>query len=82
MIEDCRNLDSGIRWYVFGSMLSGLAAPSDIDILCVVPDEYPLANVKKVCVKYLTKAPIDLRLLHKSDESDLNFIERIKIQEI
>lgn len=82
MLEACRDLDLEADWYIFGSAARGDEMPADIDVLCVV-DSYEVGRaIKRAVDVFLLGNPIDLRILSRVDEAELDFIRTTKSSRI
>lgn len=68
-------LVGNLQWYLFGSSLTGVKRPQDIDILVVYPEEEDTERLKKLLANFLLSAPVDLILMSQAEEQQTNFVQ-------
>jgi predicted nucleotidyltransferase len=74
LLDVARRFKAG-RIYLFGSLLTGHATISDVDVLVVYDSEDGIAEVKVHLSKLGLFAPIDVLFMSYSEERYLNFVE-------
>lgn len=65
-----------LKWYLFGSFLSGGKNANDIDVLILYNNEFEPPRIKKYLEELTSEYPIHLVLMTENEESELQFISR------
>ena len=71
---ECESKGWEADWFLFGSFLGSNLASSDIDLLVVTTDFRCKEVIRSALEETLLVFPVDLIIMSKSEEEELNFI--------
>ncbi|SRR6266516_7208497 len=63
------------RWYLFGSVIRGIRAPTDIDLLIVYKRDSDARELRQGLEPFSQSLPLHLLFLRRDEESELHFVE-------
>lgn len=69
---DLENQMPDVRWYLFGSVADGNAAPGDVDLLIVYQHETEPALIRKALSELMASMPIHLLFMDEGEERELD----------
>ncbi len=62
------------QWYLFGSVIRGVPAPTDVDLLIVYENDFDARELRKGLESLSQLLPLHLLLMRKDEEKELQFI--------
>lgn len=72
--EECESKEWEADWFLFGSFLDCNSSASDIDLLVVTTDSRCKEIIRSALEETLLSFPVDLIIMSKTEEEELNFI--------
>ena len=72
--EECESKGWEADWFLFGSFLDCNSPSSDIDLLVVTTDFRCKEVIRAALEETLLSFPVDLIIMSKAEEEELNFI--------